>query len=131
MRRARASACARARLECACVGGCNGCICEASIIHAVAGVPTALVLGACDQSSHIQAVQLAICQRLRHISRQNTLGEPLHDGSLADARLSDQDWIILGAAREHLDQPPYFALPADDRIKPARPDRLKRRAKRA
>jgi len=42
--------------------------------------------------------------------------KPFHDGGLADARLADQDRIVLGAAGEHLDRAPDLLVAADDRI---------------
>ena len=43
-------------------------------------------------------------------------GKPLDDGGLADARLADQDRIVLGPAREHLDGAPDLLVAADHRV---------------
>ena len=53
---------------------------------------------------------------LRHVAIDDALGEPLSDGGFADARLSDQDGIVLGPPRQHLDGSADFLVAADHRI---------------
>ena len=44
------------------------------------------------------------------------LGQALDDGGLADAGLADQGRVVLGAARQDLDDPLDLLLAADDRV---------------
>ena len=43
-------------------------------------------------------------------------GEAFDDGGLADARLTDQDGVVLAAPREHLDAPADLLVAPDDRV---------------
>ena len=43
-------------------------------------------------------------------------GEPFDDGRLADAGLADEHGIVLGAAREHLNDAANLLVASDDRI---------------
>src|SRR5579872_5828423 len=55
-------------------------------------------------------------QRSRCIALRDAHGQAFHDGGLADARLTDQDRIVLRAPREDADDAFDLRLPADDRI---------------
>ena len=57
-----------------------------------------------------------VLQALGHVAADDALGEALDDGGLADAGLADQDRVVLGAAREHLDDAADLLVAADDRI---------------
>src|SRR5205823_3293050 len=46
----------------------------------------------------------------------DALREALDDRGLADARLSDEHRVVLGAAREHLDDSPDLLVAADHRV---------------
>ena len=50
--------------------------------------------------------------------------ESFDDGGLADAGLADEDRVVLGAAREHLDDAADFLVAADHRIELALPRQL-------
>ena len=43
----------------------------------------------------------------------HALGEALHDGGLADARLPDEHRVVLGAAAQHAHAPPDLLIPPD------------------
>src|ERR1700691_652352 len=45
----------------------------------------------------------APAQGLGDVALHDALGEPLHDGGLAHPGLADEDGVVLGAPREHLD----------------------------
>ncbi len=55
-----------------------------------------------------------------HVAADDALGQALDDGRLADARLADEDRVVLGPARQHLDDPADLVVPADDRVELAR-----------
>ena len=55
-------------------------------------------------------------QPLGDVAGHDALGQALDDGGLADAGLADQHGVVLGAAREHLDDAADLLVAADDRI---------------
>ena len=55
-------------------------------------------------------------QAFRHVAVDDAQRETLDDRGLADARLADEDRIVLGAPRQHLDRAADFLVAADDRI---------------
>ncbi|TPW09859.1 MAG: hypothetical protein FD129_2067 [bacterium] len=73
-------------------------------------------LGPGDQRPEVEDDHPFVTQRVRHVAGHDPAGEPLHDGRLADPRLADQDRVVLGAPREHLDDAANLLVPADDRI---------------
>ena len=56
-----------------------------------------------------------------HVAGYDALGQAFGDGGLPYPGLADEDGIVLGAAREHLDDPADLGVPADDRIQFAPP----------
>ena len=52
-------------------------------------------LGPGDQRAQVERDDPLVLQRLRHIAADDPLGEPLGDRGLADARLADQDRVVL------------------------------------
>ncbi len=57
-----------------------------------------------------------VLEAFGHVAAHDALGQPLDDGGLADARLADQHRVVLGAAREHLDDAADLVVAADDRV---------------
>ena len=82
------------------------------------------VLGTGNQRAHVEGDQLAVLQRLGHIAVDDALGQPLHNGGLADAGLADQHRVVLGAAREDLNRAADLLIAADHRIELAFAGRL-------
>ena len=76
--------------------------------------PRNLVPG--DQCAHVERDQLAVLQALGDVARDDPLGQALDDRRLADARLADQDRVVLGPAAEHLDHAADLGVAADDRV---------------
>jgi hypothetical protein len=56
------------------------------------------ILGSRDQRAEVEGDNLFADQRFRHITAHDTQGQSLDNGGLADARLSNQDRVILGTA---------------------------------
>jgi hypothetical protein len=79
----------------------------------------AAVLGTGNQRPHVQGHQATVFQAFGNISGHDALGQPFHDGGFAHPGFADQHRVVLGAAREHLDDAPDFIVPADHRIQPA------------
>jgi ATP-dependent Clp protease ATP-binding subunit ClpB len=55
-------------------------------------------------------------QGRRLIALDDATSQPFDDGGLAHAGLADQDGVVLGAARQHLDDPADLLVAADDRV---------------
>ncbi len=90
------------------------CASETSLQHPLqALLELAPVLGARDQRAHVEGDHAPLAQRLGHVAGDDPLGEALDDRRLADAGLADQDRVVLGAAREHLDHAADLLVAAD------------------
>ena len=57
----------------------------------------AAVLGAGDHRAQVERDDALVLQPLGHVAAHDALGQALDDGRLADARLADQDRVVLGA----------------------------------
>ena len=68
------------------------------------------------QRADIQLQHALAQQRGGHIAFDDALRQALDDGGLAHAGLADQGRVVLGAARQDLDDALDFHLPADDRV---------------
>ena len=56
-----------------------------------------------DHPGHIDADEPFPPQRLRHMAQGHPLGQPLHDGRLAHAGLTDQRRVVLVLPAKNLD----------------------------
>ena len=73
-------------------------------------------LGAGQQRGHVERQHPLALERVWHFARDDALGQPFDDGGLADARFTDEHWIVLGAALQHLDGTANFLVATDDRV---------------
>ena len=76
----------------------------------------AAVLRAGDEGREVERVDLLVAQQLGDLVARDALRQPLDDGGLAHAGLTDQDRVVLGAPREDLHDPLDLGLTADDRV---------------
>ena len=76
----------------------------------------AAVLGAGHHRAEVEADQALVLEALGHVALDDAAGQALDDGGLADARLADEHGVVLGAARQHLDDPADLLVAADDRV---------------
>ena len=76
----------------------------------------AAVLGAGHQGRHVQLHDVLVADGGRNVAVDDALGQALHDGGLAHARLADQHGVVLGAAAEHLDRAANLLDAADHRV---------------
>ena len=76
----------------------------------------AAIFGAGDQRAHVERQQLLVLEALGHVALDDALRQAFGDGGLADAGLADQDGIVLGAPRQHLDGAADFLVAADHGI---------------
>ncbi len=83
------------------------------------------VLGPGEHAGDVEGDEALALQALRHVAVGDAPGQPLDDGRLADARLTDEHGIVLGPAREHLDDPADLLVPADDGVDLAVPRPLR------
>ena len=101
----------------------------AGLLHLGQGVPDALlklaaVLGACHHAAEVQGQELLVQQLLGHVAGGDALGQPLGDGGLAHAGLTNQNRVVLGAAGQDLDDPLDLLVAADHGVQLAGPRRL-------
>ena len=82
----------------------------------------AAVLRAGDEAADVERQDTLVEQRLRHVAGDDALRKALGDRGLADARLADERGVVLGAARQDLDDALDLLLAADDRVDLARAD---------
>ena len=76
----------------------------------------AAVLRARDERAHVERDDPLVLQAFGHVAPHDAAGQPLDDGRLADAGLADEHRVVLGAARQHLDDAADLVVAADDRI---------------
>ena len=76
----------------------------------------AAVLRAGDERAHVERDDPLVLQPLGHVAADDALRQPFDDRRLADAGLADQHRVVLGAARQHLDDAADLLVAADDRI---------------
>ena len=76
----------------------------------------AAVLRARDQQAQVEREDRLVLQPLGDVAAHDALGEALHDRGLADARVADQDRVVLRLARQDLDHAADLGVAADHRI---------------
>ena len=76
----------------------------------------AAILRAGDERAHVERDDPLVAQALGHVAADDPLRQSLDDGRLADAGLADEHRVVLGAAREHLDDAADLIVASDDRI---------------
>ena len=75
----------------------------------------AAVLGARHEGK-VKGDDTLVAEEFGNVAGGDLLGESFGDGGLADARFTDEDGIVLGAAAENLDDPLDLAATTDHRI---------------
>ena len=76
----------------------------------------AAILGACDHERKVEGDDTLVAKQFGHIAAGNFLCQTFDDRGLADARLSQQHRIVLGAAAENLNHSLDLVLAANDRV---------------
>ena len=76
----------------------------------------AAVLRAGDERPDVEGQDALVEQRLGDVAGDDPMGQALGDGGLADAGLADERRVVLGPARQDLDDPVDLLLAADDRV---------------
>ena len=82
------------------------------------------VLRARNHRADVERDEPLVLQTFGHVALDDATGQPLDDGGLADAGLADQHRVVLGAARQHLDDAADLLVAPDDRVELARARRL-------
>ena len=83
-------------------------------LHAV--LELAAVLRARDHRADVERDQPLVAQTLGHVALDDAPGETFGDGGLADAGLADEHRVVLGAARQHLDDASDLLVASDHRV---------------
>src|SRR5581483_238574 len=68
------------------------------------------------ERAEVEGVDLLVLERLRDVALDDVLGQALDDGGLADARLPDEDRVVLRTPRQHLHHALDLLLATDDRV---------------
>src|SRR5262249_57824871 len=69
-----------------------------------------------EQRSHVELEYRAVLEDLGHLAADDLAGQPLDDGGLADARIADEQGIVLLPPTQHLDGAPDLRFAPDERI---------------
>jgi hypothetical protein len=85
----------------------------------------AAVLRARDDQREVERENLLLRQEHRDGALDDPRREPLDDRRLADAGLAEEDRVVLGAAREDLDDPLDLLLAADQGVEGSRAGELR------
>ena len=75
-----------------------------------------LILGTCDEGTHIEGVELLVLQVFGHIATYDTSCKTFDNGGLTRTRFTDKNRIVLGSTTENLEDSPDFVVTADDRV---------------
>ena len=73
-------------------------------------------LRAGDETSQIQSNEPLVLESLGDVAIHDALRQSFDDGGLSDAGLADEDWVVLRAARQHLNHAADLLVAADHRI---------------
>jgi hypothetical protein len=84
----------------------------------------ALHAGARLQQRQVERADGDVAQRRRHVALRHALREALDHRRLADARLADEDRVVLPAAGQDVDHLPDLEVAAEHRVEPAPPRAL-------
>ncbi len=76
----------------------------------------AAVLRTRDHRTEVERDDGLVAQALRHVAFDDALGEALDDRRLADAGLTDQHRVVLGATGQHLHDAANLVVAPDDRV---------------
>ena len=76
----------------------------------------ATVLGAGDKRTHIKGEKLAAFQAFGHVALDDTKGKAFHNGRLANARLTNKNRVVLGAARKNANDAADLGVTANNRV---------------
>ena len=69
-----------------------------------------------DERADVEGEEPLVLQGLGDVAVGDAPGQPLDDGGLPDARLADEDGIVLRPPGQDLDDAPDLVLAADDRV---------------
>ena len=74
------------------------------------------VTGTGEKRAHVELVDRAVPQNLRHLVIDDLAGKAFGDGGLADTRVAHEQRIVLLATAQDLDGPAHLGLTPDQRI---------------
>jgi hypothetical protein len=69
-----------------------------------------------NQRAHVEGHEPLVAQTFRYVAIHDAKRQTFGDRGLADARLADQNGIVLRAARQYLDRAADFLVAADDGV---------------
>ena len=86
-----------------------------NLLHAV--LKLTAILGASYQTCQVKRPNLLSAQDVRNVAGSNELSQALNNGSLANARITQDKWVILLAACKNLHDTLNLAVAANDGVK--------------
>ena len=86
-----------------------------NLLHAV--LKLTAILGSCYQTCQVKRPNLLSAQDVRDVAGCNELSQALNNGSLTNARISQDKWVVLLAAGKNLHDTLNLAVTTDDRVK--------------
>ena len=79
----------------------------------------AAIAGAGQQRAHVELEDGGFGEHLRHVAHDDAARQAFGDGRLADARIADEQRVVLLPAAQHLDGALNLRCPPDQGIDPA------------
>ena len=74
------------------------------------------ILGARDHPAQVERDKAFIFHRIGNIPADDASGQALNNSSLAYSGFPNENWIVLGPTRKHLEDTANFLVPANHRI---------------
>src|SRR3546814_4916307 len=74
-----------------------------------------------QQCPHVQRIDLRIGKNARHLGLGDAQGRALGDGCFADAGFANEQWMVLTAPAQYLNDALYFVFASDKRVDPPIP----------
>ena len=83
------------------------------------------ILGAGHEGGHVERPDVAAAEHLRDVAGDDALRQALDDGRLADARFTDEQRVVLGAAGQDLHDALGLVVATDDGVELALAGKLR------
>ena len=74
------------------------------------------IAGASHEGAQVERVEVLVLEGLRHVATHDRLREPFNDGGLTDAWFTDENRVVLGAARQDLHDAFHLVFAPDDGV---------------
>ena len=86
-----------------------------NFLHAV--LKLTAILGSCYQTCQVKRPDLLSAQNVRNVARSNELSQALNNGSLTNAGIAQDKWVVFLTAGKNLHDTLNLAVTTNDRVK--------------